>query len=143
MKLKNFDPSKIYNGSWTVILLAIDPKNNAKLHSTSLKQLVRFSLTKLLDLRLYLTEVHSIMKFAVQITVMHRDSKFNYQYNDHRSSRSQYNVWSPTELWQHCSVRLYTDHNNTISLSSIDLFIIWNFLLPSSLVVHSWISLSI
>jgi hypothetical protein len=43
MELKNFDPSKVYNGSWTVILLAIDPKNNAKLHSTSLKQLVRFS----------------------------------------------------------------------------------------------------
>jgi len=65
MELKNFDPSKIYNGSWTVILLAIDPKNNATLHSTSLKQLMRINL---LDLRPYLTEVHSIMKFAVQIT---------------------------------------------------------------------------
>ena len=72
MKLKNFDPSKIYDGSWTVILLAIDPKNNATLHSTSLKQLLRINL---LDLRPYLTEVHSIIKVAVQITVVHRDSK--------------------------------------------------------------------
>ena len=37
-----------------------------KLHFTSLQQLIRFSL---LDLRLYLTEVHSIIKFAVQVTV--------------------------------------------------------------------------
>ena len=37
-----------------------------KLHCASLQQLVRLSL---LDLRLYLTEVHSIMKFAVQVTV--------------------------------------------------------------------------
>ena len=61
MELKNFDPSKIYNGSWTVILLAIDPKNNATLHCISLQQLLRINL---LDLRQYLTEVHSIMKFC-------------------------------------------------------------------------------
>jgi len=75
MELKNFDPSKIYNGSWTVILLAIDPKNNVTLHSTSLKQLMRINL---LDLRPYLTEVHSIIKVAVQITVVHRDCKMSY-----------------------------------------------------------------
>ena len=75
MELKKSDLSKVYNGSWTVILLAIDPRNNLKLHCTSLKQLVRFSLS---DLRLYFTEVHSIMKFAVQITVVHHDSKKSY-----------------------------------------------------------------
>ncbi len=36
-----------------------------KLHCTSLQQLMRFSP---LDLRLYLTEVHLIMKFAVKVT---------------------------------------------------------------------------
>ena len=77
MELKKSDLSKVYNGSWTVILtlLAIDPRNNLKLHCTSLKQLVRFSLS---DFRLYFTEVHSIMKFAVQITVVHHDSKKSY-----------------------------------------------------------------
>ena len=78
--------------SWTVILLAIGGSNGqceASFYVTAITQLMRFSL---LDLRLYLTDVHSIMKFPVQITVVHRDSKFNYQYNDHRSSRSQYNV---------------------------------------------------
>ena len=74
-ELKKSDLSKVHNGSWTVILLAIDPRNNLKLHCTSLKQLVRFSLS---DLRLYFTEVHSIMKFAVQITVVHHDSKKSY-----------------------------------------------------------------
>ena len=75
MELKKSDLSKVYNGSWTVILLAIDPRNNLKLHCTSLKQLVRFSLS---DLRLHFTEVHSIMKFAVQIIVVHHDSKKSY-----------------------------------------------------------------
>ena len=71
MELKNSDPSKVYVGSWTVIMLAIDPRDNVKLPCTSLQQLMRFSP---LDSRLYLTEVHSIMKFAVQVTV-HCDFK--------------------------------------------------------------------
>jgi hypothetical protein len=89
MELKNFDPSKIYDGSWTVILLAIDPKNNATLHSTSLKQLLRINL---LDLRPYLTEVHSIIKVAVQITVVHRDSNMSYHSIMHDLQRNYDNI---------------------------------------------------
>jgi len=68
IELKHSNSSKVYNGSWSVILLAIDPRNNATLHCKSLQQIMRFAL---MDLRLYITEVHSIMKFAVQITVNH------------------------------------------------------------------------
>jgi hypothetical protein len=55
--------------SWTVILLAIGGSNGqceVSLYVTAITQLMRFSL---LDLKLYLTDVHSIMKFAVQVTV--------------------------------------------------------------------------
>ena len=60
MELKNLDPLKVYIGSWTVIHYVI-----------ATTQLMRFSL---LDLKLYLTEVYSIIKFAVQVTV-HCDFK--------------------------------------------------------------------
>jgi hypothetical protein len=72
MELKHSNVTQVHNGSWTVILLAIDPRNNVTLHCISLQQLLRINL---LDLRQYLTEVHSIMKLSVQITVVHRDSK--------------------------------------------------------------------
>jgi hypothetical protein len=71
MELKHSNVTQVHNGSWTVILLAIDPRNNLALHCISYQQLLRINL---LDLRQYLTEVHSIIKVAVQITVMHRDS---------------------------------------------------------------------
>jgi hypothetical protein len=40
MELKDSNVIQVHNGSWTVILLAIDPRNNATLHFVSLKQLV-------------------------------------------------------------------------------------------------------
>ncbi len=71
MELKHYNVTQVHNGSWTVILLAIDPRNNVALDCISFQQLLRINL---LDLRQYLIEVHSIIKVAVQITVMHRDS---------------------------------------------------------------------
>ena len=70
MEIKHSDPSKAYDGSWTVILSAIDRKHDAKLHCSSLQQLMRFSI---LDLKLYLTDVHSILKFEVQVVVRRVD----------------------------------------------------------------------
>ena len=55
MELKHSNVTQVHNGSWTVILLAIDPRNNVTLHCISLQQLL-------------------IIKVAVQITVTHRDS---------------------------------------------------------------------
>jgi hypothetical protein len=106
-----------------------------------------------------LTEVHSIMKFAVQVTV-HFDFKSyhcilydlqrnydNIATNDlqrnyeniativycmisngtMKTLLSQYNVWSPTELWKHCyhSI-LYTDHNSKgYYLLSMHRHVVW------------------
>jgi hypothetical protein len=89
MELKHSNVTLVHNGSWTVILLAIDPKNNATLHCISLQQLLRINL---LDLRQYLTEVHSIMKLSVQITVVHQDSKMSYHSIMHDLQRNYDNI---------------------------------------------------
>jgi hypothetical protein len=89
MELKHSNITQVHNGSWTVILLAIDPKNNVTLHCISLQQLLRINL---LDLRQYLTEVHSIIEFAVQITVVHRDSKMSYHSIMHDLQRNYDNI---------------------------------------------------
>ena len=108
MELKNSDVTQVHNGSWTVILLAIDPRNNLKLHSTSLKQLVRFSLS---DLRLYLTEVHSIMKFDIQITVVHHDSKKSYHSILHDLQRNY------DDIAQSGNIQIITERKNeTVAL---------------------------
>jgi len=46
----------------------------------------------LLDVRLYLTEVHSIIEFAVQITVVHRDCKMSYHSIMHDLQRNYDNI---------------------------------------------------
>ena len=63
MEEKYSNPFKVYNDSWTVDIISM---SDGKLYHNLLKQLFLMSL---LDIRHFLNEVYSIMKFEVQIIV--------------------------------------------------------------------------
>ncbi len=107
MELKN---------SWTVILLAIDRSKGqceASLYVAATTQLMRFSL---LDLRLYLTEVHSIVKFAVQVTV-HCDFE-SYHSILYDLQRNYDNIA------QSCNIQIITARGNEIVLVHKDVLML-------------------
>ena len=103
--------------SWTVILSAIDRSNGqceASLYVTAITQLMRFSL---LDLRLYLTEMHSIMKFAVQVTALYCDFK-SYHSILYDLQRNYDNIA------QSCNLQIITARDNDIVLVHKDVLML-------------------
>ena len=63
-----------------------------------------------MDIRPYITEVHSIMKFAVQITVIHHDSKKSYHSILHDLQRNY------DDIAQSGNIQIIAKDNETVAL---------------------------